>query len=367
MVTPGFWRGRDVFLTGHTGFKGAWLSLVLHRLGASVTGYALSPPSQPNLFSLAGIGSTLQDIRADIRDRPALIEAMETARPQVVIHFAAQALVRQAYLDPAGTFEDNVMGTVNVLDAARTCRDLRAVLIITTDKCYENREWVWAYREQDRLGGRDPYSASKAAAELATRAFRDSFFSGPDAPAIATARAGNVIGGGDWAADRLLPDIIRAYAAGKAPCLRYPDAIRPWQHVLDPLHGYLSLAEALSKSGADAGGAWNFGPDTGSEHPVADVLEKIGARWGELHTVRSAEGERPHEASFLKLDSAKARSLLGWQPCLDFDTALDWTVDWYRAHAAGEDMRALTLRQIDRFLACATTGLTRDLATGASA
>lgn len=344
-MTPGFWRGRRVFVTGHTGFKGSWLVMQLQKAGAEVYGYALAPPLGPNLFAVARVAEGLagQTI-ADIRDSATLKAALCTASPEIVFHLAAQPLVRQSYVDPVETYSVNVLGLVHLLEAVRACAAVRAVLNVTTDKCYQNREWVWGYRENEPLGGQDPYSSSKACAELVTAAYRDSFLA-PRQVAVATARAGNVIGGGDWSADRLLPDFFRAAQKGVPLQVRFPDATRPWQHVLDPLAGYLRLAEGLN-NGDPVARAWNFGPADEDARPVRWVLDRLSARlpgaaW------EDAGGTHPHEAAHLKLDSSQAQSVLGWHPAWRLDRAIDLTVDWYRAWIAGDDMRALCLSQIE--------------------
>ncbi|RME71121.1 MAG: CDP-glucose 4,6-dehydratase [Planctomycetota bacterium] len=346
-----FWRGRRVWITGHTGFKGAWLALLLHHLGAEVHGYALEPPTEPSLFEQAGIASAIEDVRADICDRDALDRALEAARPGIVFHLAAQSLVRASYEDPLETVRTNVLGTACVLEAARHRPEIEAVVVVTSDKCYENREWVWGYRENDPLGGHDPYSASKGCAELVTAAWRRSFCA-ETRPAIASARAGNVIGGGDWARDRLLPDCIRAFRRAEPVRLRRPEASRPWQHVLDPLAGYLVLAEALCGDAARFAGAWNFGPEEGEVRRVRDVVERAAKLWGDgARWTAEPEATGPHEAHALQLSCARARALLGWKPRLGFEEALAWTIDWYRRHARGESARRLTLEQIERFVA----------------
>lgn len=345
-VTAGFWRGKRVLVTGHTGFKGGWLALWLQQLGADVTGIALPAPTDPSLFEAAHVAEGMRSLTGDIRDLAAVERAMRDHKPEVVLHLAAQALVRESYADPVGTYATNVMGTVHVLEAARRAGTVRALVVVTSDKCYKNLEWPWGYREQDELGGRDPYSNSKSCAELVSDAYRQAF----DGPAIATARAGNVIGGGDWAADRLVPDAVRAAARGAPLELRNPDAVRPWQHVLEPLGGYLLLAERLWHDRTAHAEAWNFGPAEDDSRPVAWVAEHVqrrfdpdGPKW------RQAGGTQPHEARTLRLDCAKARTRLGWQPRTDISVALDWTVTWYRAHQDGGDMRGLTLQQIAAF------------------
>jgi CDP-glucose 4,6-dehydratase len=348
-VDPGFWRGRRVLLTGHTGFKGAWLALWLQALGARVTGFASGVPTQPSLYELARVGEGLESIEGDVRDHAALVKAVADAAPEIVIHMAAQSLVRRSFAEPSETYATNVMGTVNVLDAVRLAPGgVRVLVNVTSDKCYENREWDWGYRESEPMGGHDPYSSSKGCAELVTAAFRRSFFETPDGPRVASARAGNVIGGGDWGAERLLPDIMRAALAGEQLRVRNPNSIRPWQHVLNPLSGYLVLAQALSDSPEHAGG-WNFGPPEQDARPVGWVVRRVSELWpGELRWSLD-DGPHPHEARYLKLDSSLARARLGWRPLLGLDEALETTVDWYRQLGAGADMRASTLGQIETF------------------
>jgi CDP-glucose 4,6-dehydratase len=326
------YAGRSVFVTGHTGFKGAWLTEWLGSLGADVTGYALDPPTQPNLFDALDLGARLRHVVADVRDHDRLIAEVQAARPSVVFHLAAQAIVRRAYAEPRETFETNIMGTVNVLEAARACPSVRAVVIVTSDKCYLNHETDQPFRETDAMGGRDPYSASKGAAELVTAAYRESFFS--DGAAVASARAGNVIGGGDWAEDRIVPDSARALSAGQPIIVRNPDAIRPWQHVLEPLSGYLWLGAGLLKDGHRCAGAWNFGPTSpGSDRSVRWVVERFLAEWGSgTWTTPADAGRQPHEAHRLSLDSAKARDQLGWAPVWDAQTAVLRTANWYHEY-----------------------------------
>ncbi len=344
-VDPAFWRGRRVLVTGHTGFKGAWTTLWLASLGARVSGLSLGVPSEPSLFELARVGEGMDSVDGDVRDPETVARAMAAARPEVVIHMAAQPLVRRSFTRPRETFETNVMGTVNVLDAVRVLEGVRAVVIVTSDKCYENREHERAHREQDPIGGHDPYSASKGAAELVTSAYRCSFFSGPDGPGVASARAGNVIGGGDWGEDRLVPDIVRAALAGQTLRVRNPDAVRPWQHVLCPLSGYLVLAQALCESPEHAC-AWNFGPDERDARTVAWIVERVSQLWPGGVRWTHDEGPHPHEAHHLRLDCTRARERLGWRPVMGLEDALLATVDWYRALGEGEDMRAVTLGQV---------------------
>ena len=345
------WQGKKVFLTGHTGFKGGWLALWLASQGAQVRGYALDPSTEPNLFTVAGVGSVVEDIRGDIRNQAALDPALREFAPEVVFHLAAQPLVRASYDDPIGTYETNVIGTARVLDAVRRTGSVRAVVSVTTDKCYENKEWVWGYRETDPLGGYDPYSSSKACAEIVSAAYRQSYF--PVAKltehrvALATARAGNVIGGGDWSTDRLIPDLVRGFLAGEAVRIRRPHAIRPWQHVMEPLHGYISLAERLlSADAAHYATAYNFGPYDDDAREVGWIAEKMTAFWGDGARWVLDEDLGVHEAGYLKLDASRARADLGWTPRLRLDTALEWLVAWYRAWQAEEDMHGFTLSQI---------------------
>jgi CDP-glucose 4,6-dehydratase len=346
-VEPAFWRGRRVLLTGHTGFKGAWLALWLQSLGAAVTGFADGVPTDPSLYELARVEEEMKSVIGDVRDPEALATAFAACDPEVVIHMAAQPMVRRSFLEPRATYEVNVMGTINVLEAARGAKSLRAIVNVTSDKCYENREWDWGYREDEPMGGHDPYSSSKGAAEIVTAAYRRSFFADPEGPQLASGRAGNVIGGGDWGEDRLVPDVMRAVLAGEAVRVRNPNAIRPWQHVLNPLSGYLVLAQALWEDPAAAGG-WNFGPADEEAQPVGRLVERLAELWPERVRWNVDEGPHPHEAHYLKLDSSKARARLGWRPLAPLDAALDATAAWYREFEAGADMRAVTLDQLDR-------------------
>jgi CDP-glucose 4,6-dehydratase len=344
-----FWRDRRVLLTGHTGFKGAWLSLWLQSLGARVTGFSVDVPTQPSLYELGRVQEGMESIEGDVRDPEAIAAAVTAASPEIVIHMAAQSLVRPSFVEPRQTYETNVMGTVNVLDAVRVHGSgVRAIVNVTSDKCYENREWEWGYREDEPMGGFDPYSSSKGCSELVTAAFRRSFFSGDGGPRLASARAGNVIGGGDWGEDRLVPDIMRAALAGEPVRVRNPNSIRPWQHVLNPLSGYLMLAQALWDAPQLAAG-WNFGPTDEDARPVGWIVERIAARWPEQLQSIQDDGPHPHEARYLKLDSSKARARLGWRPGLDLEGTLESIVDWYRELRADGDMRAVTLGQIEAF------------------
>ena len=353
MLNQSFWKDRRVFLTGHTGFKGSWLSLWLNSLGAKVTGYALDPPTRPSLYEQAGVSRCVDSICADIRDFPRLKSAIAECRPEVVIHLAAQSVVRRGYHDPIETYSSNVMGTVNLLEALRQLGQPCVVVNITSDKCYENKEWFWGYRENDPLGGHDPYSNSKACAELVTSAFCDSYFhadgSGRFTTAVASARAGNVIGGGDWTSDQLIPDLMRSFLDGKPCLIRSPSAIRPWQFVLEPLRGYLMLAERLAENPARFASAWNFGPAETDAQPVSWIADRLARSWGAGAAWRSDEAPHPREAHYLKLDVSKAKSGLGWEPVLPLNQSLDWIVEWYRACQAGGDLERLTRTQIEKY------------------
>ncbi len=347
------WKGRRVFLTGHTGFKGSWLALWLSRLGAQIRGYALDPCTEPNLFALASVSTVVDDVRGDVRDFAQLEAAMTEFTPEVVFHLAAQPLVRRSYADPVGTYGTNVMGTVHLMEAIRKTPSVRAVVCVTTDKCYQNQEWIWPYRESDTLGGYDPYASSKACAEIVAAAYRSSFFPIDRLPehhvALATARAGNVIGGGDWSEDRLIPDLIRGFRSGQPVLIRRPSAIRPWQHVLDPLHGYMMLAQELLVQPARFASAYNFGPSDEDVWPVERIASKLAPMWGNGASWTRDSVPGVHEAHVLRLDASKARVELGWKPRLKIEAALDWTVGWYRAWNRGDNMAEFTKQQIGEY------------------
>jgi CDP-glucose 4,6-dehydratase len=348
-----FWKGKRVLLTGHTGFKGSWLSLWLESLGAEVTGYALPPPTDPSLFVLADVAKGIESVTGDVRDFESLRSVVEAKRPDIVIHMAAQSVVRYSYEQPVETYAINVMGTVHLLEALRQVGRPCVVVNVTSDKCYENRNQVWGYRETEPMGGHDPYSNSKACSELVTAAYRQSYFGGQDAArlgiAVATGRAGNVVGGGDWTQDQLIPDIMRSFAAGNPVRIRNPHAIRPWQFVLEALRGYLSLAESLHADGAAFAEGWNFGPYEEDARPVSWIVERISTMWGEGARWETDGGAHPHEAHLLRLDISKARSRLEWSPRLRLEEAIPWIVEWYRAYREGRDLRAVTMAQIERY------------------
>jgi CDP-glucose 4,6-dehydratase len=349
-VTPHFWYDKRVLLTGHTGFKGAWMSLWLHSMGAKVQGFALAPPTTPSLFEEAKVGDLIQSNLGDIRDFAAVAKVVKEFKPEIVFHMAAQPLVRYSYDAPLETYATNVMGTAHLLESIRAIDSVRAVVNVTTDKCYENREWVWGYREDEAMGGYDPYSSSKACSELVTAAYRQSFLDKAGI-AVATARAGNVIGGGDWAKDRLIPDILRAFENKQPVSIRNPNSIRPWQHVLEPLSGYLLSAENLCAEPASFSQAWNFGPKDDDAKPVGWIVESMARKWGKEASWSFDEGNHPHEAHYLKLDISKARQSLGWSPRWSLDQALDHTVEWHMAWMQGKDVRSQCIKQIEDYLA----------------
>lgn len=352
-MNPLFWSGKKVFVTGHTGFKGGWLSMWLQQLGANVTGYALQASTNPSLFEVAQVAKGMTSLIGDIRDGVLFANAMRQAAPDIVIHMAAQPLVRRSYVDPIETYSTNVMGTVHLLESVRQTPSVRAVVNVTTDKCYENKEWVWGYRESEPMGGFDPYSSSKACAELVTAAYRNSFFNentyNQHQVALATARAGNVIGGGDWAEDRLIPDILRAIEVGQSVNIRNPHATRPWQHVLEPLSGYLTLAEKLYTGGPAFSEAFNFGPAEEDAKPVQWIVEQLTQQWGDNATWKRDQANHPHEANYLKLDCSKAHSRLNWRPRWDLGMALTAITSWHKTYLLGDDMRAATEAQIASF------------------
>ena len=348
-----FYRGRKVLITGHTGFKGSWLSILLTWLGAEVYGYALDPPTEPSLYELASVDDLLSSTIGDIRNYDLLLNTLKEVKPEVIIHMAAQPLVKESYRNPRETFEINVMGTVNLLDAVRQIPGVRAILNVTSDKCYENKEWHWGYRENEPMGGYDPYSNSKGCSELVTSSFRNSFYNpktySNHGLALATGRAGNVLGGGDWAEDRLVPDFIRAIMRGEELKIRSPYAIRPWQHVLEPLSGYLLLCEKLYSWGPDFAEAWNFGADDDDSKNVEWITQRICELWGKNAAYKIDKEPQPHEASYLKLDCTKAKTLLGWHPQWDIETTLKMLVDWYKAYQSKSDLRQISINQIEQY------------------
>ncbi len=350
MINQQFWENKKVFVTGHTGFKGSWLCMWLSDLGAKVTGFALPPSTNPSLFELCKVEELIENHHVgDIRDLDFLISAMKQALPDIVIHMAAQPLVRESYKNPVETYSTNVMGTVHMLEAVRQCKSVKAVLNVTTDKCYENKEWVWGYRETEPLGGFDPYSSSKACSELVTSAYRNSFFGQENSVAIASARAGNVIGGGDWANDRLIPDCVRSLLSNQTIKVRNPDSIRPWQHVLEPLSGYLMLLQHLYEGGSKYADAWNFGPLDSEAKPVKWIVEKVISSWTPKINYEQDTGSNPHEAHYLKLDCSKAFYELGWQPRWSLEFTIEQILAWTRAYMSKKDMRAFSLEQIKEY------------------
>lgn len=349
----GIYNKRKVLITGHTGFKGSWLCLLLNKLGADVYGYALEPPTNPSLFNEARIGELMTSFIGDIRDYDHLQKVMLEVQPEIVIHMAAQPLVRESYKIPVETYAINVMGTVHLLEACRNTKSVKAIVNVTTDKCYENREWHWGYRENEPMGGYDPYSNSKGCSELVTSSYRNSYFNrakyAEHGVAVASARAGNVIGGGDWADDRLIPDFIRAISKGEEVRIRSPYAIRPWQHVLEPLNGYLTLAAKLYTEGAPHAEGWNFGPDESDAQNVEWITGTICQLWGQEASFRIDTNPQPHEANYLKLDCSKAKAELGWTPKWNIETTLKSIVDWNKAFLNGEDIRIVTINQINQY------------------
>ncbi|MGJ8620588.1 MAG: CDP-glucose 4,6-dehydratase [Methylophilaceae bacterium] len=356
-----FWQDKPVFITGHTGFKGAWLSLWLQSLGAKVTGYSLNPPSEVNLFEVAQVGEAMYSIYGDVRDAAHLKKSVLEAKPSVIFHLAAQSLVLQSYQDPVETYSTNVMGTVNVLEAIRQCDTVKSVVVVTSDKCYDNKEWDWAYRENDQMGGYDPYSSSKACTELVVDSYRKAFFSAANqhqqSIAVATVRAGNVIGGGDWAQDRLIPDVIEAFTKQVPVKLRNPSAVRPWQHVLEPLGAYMLLAEKLFNQGMAYAEPWNFGPNAAGTQTTEWLVQRLADYWkSDARALIQHQANEAHEAHCLMLDCTKAHSKLGWQPKWTIERALEHVVDWYQAYRHQEDMHAFSMKQIVQYQACAAGG-----------
>jgi len=354
VLNNNFWLGRTALITGHTGFKGGWLSLWLQSLGAKVVGYSLEPPTTPSLFEAASVADGMDSILGDVRDYDHLREVIEKHDPSIIFHMAAQPLVRYSYENAIETYSTNVMGTVNLLEAVRHSNSVEAVVNVTSDKCYENKEWVWGYREDEAMGGYDPYSSSKGCAELVTSAYRSSYFSSDGVSSnqstfIATARAGNVIGGGDWAEDRLIPDVITSFIKGRPVVIRSPNSIRPWQHVLEPLYGYIQLAEKLSNDGEKFARGWNFGPHDDDTATVGSVVERLASIWGGGTTWEMDGNNNPHEARYLKLDCSQARTHIQWRPCWRLDEGLTNTVEWFRAYKSGVDMRDFTLNQIKKY------------------
>ncbi len=352
-INPKFWKDKKVLLTGHTGFKGSWLSLWLQHLGVVLVGYALSPPTHPSLFDLAKVGNEMMSIEGDVRDYPSLKKVIVDHRPEIILHLAAQSLVRPSYLDPVETYSTNLMGTVHLLEAVRQAGGVKVVINVTSDKCYENREWASGYREDDPMGGHDPYSNSKGCSELITSSFRKSFFNPLEfekhGVALASVRAGNVIGGGDWAQDRLIPDMMQAWLAGTPAIVRNPNAVRPWQHVLDPLYGYLILAEKLWVEGPKYAEAWNFGPSEDDTKPVSWIVSQLSQMWGQEAKWKLDHGVHPHEAACLRLDCSKARFKLDWKPRMNLGLALDWITEWYKEYRHKNDMRKISVEQIGRY------------------
>jgi CDP-glucose 4,6-dehydratase len=348
-VNPTFWKGKRVFITGHTGFKGSWLSLWLQDMGAIVKGYALEPNTNPNLFTQANVAQNMKSEIGDITNLKDISDSMSAFNPEVLIHMAAQPLVRLSYQEPVLTYATNVMGTVNVLEAARKCSNLKAIVSVTTDKCYENKEWTWGYRENEPMGGHDPYSSSKGCAELVTAAYRKSFFNDTSSVFLASARAGNVIGGGDWAEDRLIPDILRAFEKNESVIVRNPLATRPWQHVLEPLSGYLVLAQHLYEDGSTYAEGWNFGPKDEDCKPVSWILDKMVTKWGNGASWELDKNNNPHEAGYLKLDCSKAAMQLNWQPKWNLEVTLESIITWHLHYISGKNIQEQCLLEIAKY------------------
>ena len=349
-VNPIFWKGKKVFITGHTGFKGSWLSLWLKNMGANVKGYSLAANTSPALFDKLNLKDDVQSVIGDIRDLNFLTKNIKSFNPDILIHMAAQPLVRHSYVDPVETYSTNVIGTVNVLESCRLCSNLKSIVSVTTDKCYENKEWEWGYRENEAMGGHDPYSSSKGCAELVTSAYRKSFFNSTNTASLASARAGNVIGGGDWSEDRLIPDILRAFEKSKPVIIRNPLATRPWQHVLEPLSGYLVLAQELYLSGDDFAEAWNFGPKDEDCKTVSWILDKMVKMWGNNASWKLDENKNPHEAGFLKLDCSKSSARLKWNSKLNIELALKSIIEWHKIYIKGGDLKNQCLNEINNYL-----------------
>jgi len=352
MVNKEFWKGKKVLITGHTGFKGSWLCMLLKNMGAEISGYALEPPTNPSLFELCNIEAFVKSTISDIRDFDSLLKKIDTDKPEIIIHMAAQPLVRLSYSEPVLTYHTNVIGTINLLEAVRVSqsKSVRVIVNVTTDKCYENKEWLWPYREIEPMGGYDPYSSSKACSEIVTATYRSSYFSGDTMPvAVATARAGNVIGGGDWSADRLIPDIVRSVLGNNPVVIRNPYSVRPWQHVLEPLTGYLMLSERLYSEGNSFAGAWNFGPNDDDSRPVKWIVEKFCSKWTNA-SYELDNNVHPHEASFLKLDCSKAKEKLNWHPKWNLNKALDSIIEFSHAYVNRNNMRDLCDKQILEYL-----------------
>lgn len=354
-MKPDFWQGKKVLVTGHTGFKGSWLSLWLQEMGALVKGYSLPAPTQPALFEEAKVWESMSSDEGDVRDFPYLCQVLNEFKPEIVFHMAAQPLVRLSYDDPIDTYSTNVMGTVYLLEAVKKVGGVKAVVNITSDKCYENQEWVWGYREDEPMGGYDPYSNSKGCAELVTSSYRQSFFN-PEkyeehGCAVASVRAGNVIGGGDWAADRLVPDMLKAFSEGKTVEIRSPNAIRPWQHVLEPLSGYIEVAEHMYQYGCEFAEAWNFGPRDEDAKTVEWIVDRLTALWEDGAGWSLSAGEHPHEAHYLKLDCSKAKMRLNWQPVWNLEETLSRIVNWQKAWLSGQDMKQYTVGEIKQYIA----------------